>query len=129
MQEWDDSAQSEATFNWCRSEKRLLRFDVYSPRYHTIIEVDGAQHFQNVLNWRDDLESRQQRDVYKMRCCIENGLRVVRVAQEDVWKHQSVWKGRLLAALQEKDKVLMLASCDKKYDRHWHLWENNDDDK
>lgn len=121
---WDRHAKWEPTFEWCPSPEsnRLLPFDIYLPRYRLIVEVDGAQHFRNVANWGNDLQKRQERDIYKMQRAIQNGLRIIRICQEDVWMHQARWKVLIEKALTMTGvSVEMMASQRETYDCHREL--------
>ncbi len=122
--ECDPTAIRGARFNWCASNQtnRLYPFDIYCPGYGVIIEVDGPHHFQNVGSWGDNLIERQLRDVYKMQCAVQNGLRVIRICQADVWKNQTVWKQRLISDLIGTNRpVIMMANDSAIYDEHWRL--------
>ena len=84
-----------------------------------IVEVDGPHHFRNVSNWGDDICERQERDVYKMQCAVQNGMRVVRISQEDIWKEQDLWKERLQSAIEDGSSCIQWLSGDPTlYDRH-----------
>ena len=65
---------------WCK-KKRYLPYDCCLPNLKIIIELDGAQHFQQVLNWCSNEKTRAN-DIFKMKCAIENGYRVIRLLQE-----------------------------------------------
>ena len=71
-----------AKFEWCKNE-RLLPFDFYIKSKNVIIELDGAQHFIQVSNWKSSEETRIT-DKYKMMCANKNKLSVIRILQEDV---------------------------------------------
>lgn len=78
----------------------LLRFDFYLKDYFTIIEIDGAQHFKQVSNWTPP-ELTQANDILKMKYCINNGISVIRLLQEDVYnKDKDYWKPRFKDAMQ-----------------------------
>jgi very-short-patch-repair endonuclease len=78
----------------------LLRFDFYLEHYYTIIEIDGAQHFKQVSIWTPP-ELTQANDILKMKYCINNGISVIRLLQEDVYnKDKDYWKPRFKEAMQ-----------------------------
>lgn len=121
---WDITTIRGISFDWCKSDKtgRCYPFDIFCPGFGVIIEVDGAQHFRNVLNWGDNLEERQTRDIYKMQCALRNGLRVIRVCQEDVWKNQMDWQTRLHQSVCEsKQPIIMLSDDPGIYNEHRRL--------
>lgn len=83
---------------WCRSEKSgmKLRFDFCVGE--TIIEVDGPQHFVQVSSWEAP-EKVQERDRFKEQKAEENGYRVIRFHQLDIWKNKIDWENMLLEEL------------------------------
>jgi len=78
---------------WCKN-KRCLPFDFCLPDINTIIELDGLQHFKQVMNWHSP-EENQKKDKYKMKCANENGFSVIRIIQTDVLYDKYDWKEEL----------------------------------
>jgi DNA-directed RNA polymerase subunit RPC12/RpoP len=68
----------EKRFSWCRN-KRELPFDFYLPDYNTIIEVHGAQHYEENNFFTKTLEEQQEIDMYKKECCLRNGLKYIEI--------------------------------------------------
>lgn len=66
-----------------------------------IIELDGAQHFRQIANWKSP-EDIQKRDIYKMKQALKHGYSVIRILQEDIWNDSYDWKN-------------ILRDCIKKY--------------
>ena len=62
----------------------LRRFDFWIPSLHTIIELDGAQHFFQVANWQSADETRTI-DIDKTRAALAAGFNVIRISQQDVY--------------------------------------------
>ena len=75
--------------DWCKN-KSCLPFDFCIEELKIIIELDGAQHFRQVRTWKTHTETRRV-DVFKMKCALENGYRVIRLLQEDVWENDEKW--------------------------------------
>ena len=67
-----------------------------------LIELDGAQHFRQVMNWKDPVETRK-RDIYKMNQALINGYSVIRILQEDVWIDKNNWETNLKSAILDID--------------------------
>jgi hypothetical protein len=67
--------------------KKCLYIDIYIPKYNTIIEFDGKQHFQSVKwskNKTDEeakleFEKVKERDIKKNNYCLDNGINLYRV--------------------------------------------------
>jgi hypothetical protein len=74
---------------WCKN-KFCLPFDFCIEELKIIIELDGAQHFRQVRTWKTHTETRRV-DVFKMKCALENGYRVIRLLQQDVWENDEKW--------------------------------------
>jgi len=89
--------------DWCKNPKtgRHLPFDFVIQILKIIIELDGAQHFKQVRNWKSP-EEQQSRDLYKMKKSNENGYTVIRLLQEDVWNDTNNWQEELTKMLNKK---------------------------
>jgi very-short-patch-repair endonuclease len=72
------------------------QFDFYIEELKLIIELDGLQHFKHIPAWKNDPEKNQSDDVFKMKCAIEKGYRIIRLLQEDVLKNDEKWLDELL---------------------------------
>ena len=62
--------------------KRPLRFDFYLPKFNTVIEFDGQQHFEQVKRFDQTPEKfsdTQSRDIAKNKYCNEHGIRMLRI--------------------------------------------------
>jgi hypothetical protein len=92
---------TEVSFVWCpsltNSTRGRLRFDFVLGK--TIIELDGAQHFKQVMNWKSPEEQRVS-DLRKMHLANVNGYAVIRILQEDVYYNRCDWKMELLEAIK-----------------------------
>ena len=70
--------------NWCKnSNGHILPYDFCIEENNIIIELDGAQHFRQVRNWKSP-EEQFENDKYKEKCANENSYSVIRLLQEDV---------------------------------------------
>ncbi len=86
----------QVKFIWCKNSKtdRCLPFDFVIEKYKLIIELDGLQHFNEIMNWQKP-EKRQKTDVYKMKKALENGYSIIRLLQTDVWYNKNNWQDNL----------------------------------
>jgi very-short-patch-repair endonuclease/DNA-directed RNA polymerase subunit RPC12/RpoP len=87
---------------WCRNfiTNRFLPFDFVLHDYKIIIELDGKQHFVQVMNW-DSPEDQFTRDIYKMRCANQNGYSVIRIYQKDVYSDKIDWLNIIQKSIEE----------------------------
>ena len=85
--------------NWCKNKKKLP-FDECIPELNIIIELDGLQHFQQVMNWKSP-EENQKTDKYKMKCANENGFSIIRIIQIDVLYDKYDWKTELINNIEK----------------------------
>lgn len=90
----------EVKFTWTlnQSTQKFKRFDFCIESIKVIIELDGKQHFKQVLNW-DSPETQKKNDIDKMILANENGYRVIRILQEDVYYDLNDWKKNILDAI------------------------------
>jgi hypothetical protein len=70
--------RSDFTREWCKMKNRL-RFDFCIPEINLIIEIDGAQHFRQVSDWKspelqfiDDKFRLQNRPLLRRKYLLED---------------------------------------------------------
>ena len=83
---------------WCKNI-RFLPFDFCIPEPKIIIELDGLQHFKQVMNWSPP-EEQFERDRYKEKCANDNGYSTIRIIQEDVLNDKYDWCKELCEAIE-----------------------------
>jgi very-short-patch-repair endonuclease len=103
-------------YDWCKNDKtgRKLEYDFVIPELKLIVELDGRQHFTQISNWRcpnDQLVS----DVYKTKCANDNGYKVIRLLQEEVFYNDSSWLDSNLKPLLVKLSSNVFVTVDSKY--------------
>lgn len=94
--------ERQKSFDWCIKNKRRneYRFDFYIESINTVIELDGVQHFEQVSNWSPP-EINRANDMYKIKKCLENGVNIIHLLQEDVWSNRNDWSTKLLEAIEQ----------------------------
>ena len=77
--------KKEFKINGCKAIYDL-RFDFCIKEFKIIIELDGKQHFEDVIHFKSklSLEERQARDIFKMEFANKEGYSVIRLVQYDV---------------------------------------------
>ncbi len=93
--------KTQIRFDWCRNPETnfTLPFDFVLEEKKIIIELDGAQHFKQVLNW-GSFEETYKRDVYKMKIANQQGYSIIRIFQEDVYRNKIEWKKLLCESIE-----------------------------
>ena len=93
---------------WCKN-KKYLPFDFCIPELKIIIELDGNQHFKQIMNWKSSKKT-QETDIYKMKCANENGFSVIRIIQTDVLYDVYDWKQELYNNIEQikNDKFIQI---------------------
>jgi very-short-patch-repair endonuclease len=88
--------------DWCRSIKtnRYFPFDFFIPELKLIIELDGHHHFEYVSCFKNNVNDNQDRDVYKSLLALQNGISMIRIVQDDVWKNKIDWKKLLTSEIE-----------------------------
>lgn len=84
---------------WC-VHKSMLPFDFCIPELNIIIELDGPQHFRQVMNWQSP-EENLKRDKFKTECANANDYSIIRLLQEDVWDDKFDWRKELCDAIEK----------------------------
>jgi len=85
--------------DWCKN-KMHLPFDFCIPKYKIIIELDGPQHFTQIMEWKTP-EEQFKRDKYKEQCANENDYSVIRIIQNDVFNDTYDWIKELCETIEE----------------------------
>ncbi len=78
-------------YDWCKN-KTFLPFDFVIESLKLIIEIDGDQHFKDMPNWYSTKVEVLENDIFKMKKAIENGYRIVRLLQTEIWDNKYDWK-------------------------------------
>jgi hypothetical protein len=120
---------SEYSPDWLKYEQsgKKGRFDFYLADIHTVIELDGRQHFQQVRNWLSP-EEQINKDVWKTKQANLHGIYVIRLLQEEVYKNGMMWlEEQLSPELNVRDTNMILASehLIHLYDKHIELLEDS----
>ena len=106
---------------WCPSPRGFFRYDFYIKDLELIVELDGLHHFRRVANWNNSGDPVMKRDVYKMRCANRNGIRVIRLLQQDVWDNDESWLDTNLKPLLVKKDAHENEYIGDMYDEHKRL--------
>lgn len=108
---------SQYRVNWCKNGRHFLPFDLCIEDLKLLVEIDGRQHFEQVLNWETS-EVIRGRDKYKMKCALENGYSIIRISQRDIWNDSYDWKTDVTKyiRLYEKPTIIYLAKDKSIYD-------------
>jgi len=77
--------ESQKTFDDCRGDKKLLRFDFYLPDYNFCIEFDGLQHFEPMQysNGKERFLITQKHDKIKTEYCEQNNIGLLRIRYDE----------------------------------------------
>tara|TARA_B000000437_G_scaffold176834_1_gene132669 strand:+ start:860 stop:1177 length:318 start_codon:yes stop_codon:yes gene_type:complete len=81
-----------------------------------IIELDGIGHFEDVEHWKSSFEDRHAVDLVKQVDANENGFRVIRLMQEDVWSDKYDWLTELLKNIEDDTKQNIFMCKNGEYD-------------
>lgn len=109
------NVESQVSFGWCKNI-RCLPFDFSIGK--VLIECDGEQHFRDVTRFKNNATHTRERDIYKMKCALAHGYRIVRLVQEDVWLDKIKWYEQLIDAIAYDDRIIYISSDPEKYKFH-----------
>jgi very-short-patch-repair endonuclease len=95
------------------------RFDFFCVDKNTIIEIDGRQHFEDVIAFKSDAVEIRNNDCEKMIQAIEKGHNFLRIYQPDVWNDCLDWKSILLSIEHKSTPTISFFSTNEHiYDAH-----------
>jgi hypothetical protein len=96
------------SYEWCISDKGCyMPFDFVIEDLKLIIELDGIQHFKQVMNWKDPQEQ-QKNDIYKMKKALEQGYSCIRILQNDVYRDHNDWQMNLTEAIKKYEQPTII---------------------
>jgi len=117
LQSQYNNIEREKSFDWCINDSTgiKLRYDFYISDYNLIIELDGKQHFQEVVRWKSCVEDTRERDIFKMNCALKNGITIIRIYQPDVYEDKNDWEEKLKKKIKQYDTptTKYISSCDQ----------------
>jgi very-short-patch-repair endonuclease len=93
-------ARKQSYYTWLKDKDSKYRFDAELVDSNIMVELDGDQHFKPVWMWRNTKEI-QERDIFKMKRCVENGYSGIRIYQMDVYKDTNNWEKWLIKAIEK----------------------------
>ena len=104
--------------NWCKNPETncYYPFDFCIQDKRVIIELDGRQHFEDVKYWKSSFEDRHVVDLFKQTTANDNGFRVIRIIQEDVWSDKYDWLTELLKNIEDDTKQNVFMCKNGEYD-------------
>jgi very-short-patch-repair endonuclease len=106
----------EKKFEWCKNIN-YMPFDFHILELNLIVEIDGAQHKEQITNWLSPEET-QARDKYKMLVAKENNYTVIRLCQNDIWTDKGNWKEKFEKAFHNYEKPSLVFIGDFYDDDH-----------
>lgn len=95
------------------------KFDFYIKELNLIIEVDGNQHFHQVLNWESP-EYNRRIDILKTYYANKHGVSIIRIPQEDIWDDKNSWSDNLVVHIKKYDNPKNIY-IGNRYDKHKEL--------
>jgi very-short-patch-repair endonuclease len=106
MKEIYPSIMYQLKVDWCKNVS-YLPYDFYILNFNIIIELDGPQHFRQIMEWKTP-EDQQKTDKYKEKCANKNGYSIIRLLQEDVFNDKYDWKNELINNIKKikKDNII-----------------------
>lgn len=114
---------------WGRSSltRKHLPFDFFLPSRNIIIEVDGSQHFRQVLNW-EDTRIIQSRDLYKMKMAYDKKISIIRIPHkyiflDDYFKEYSEKLQKAILKSREIPEVIYLCENPEVKYQHFHSFD------
>jgi very-short-patch-repair endonuclease len=99
MKELFPSIIHQFKVEWCKN-KTHLPFDFCIPEHKIIIELDGPQHFTQIMEWKTP-EEQLITDKYKEKCANDNNYSVIRIIQNDIFNDTYNWLKELCKIIKE----------------------------
>lgn len=102
--EFRGKVEHSVRFDWSRSPRSgaLLEFDFVLRAFGVICELDGRQHFRQVLGWKPPAQ-RRARDVQKIQDAVHHGYTIIHIAQPEVAKDLMPWEEELARSIEDPE--------------------------
>ena len=113
--------QRQFKVEWCKN-KLYLPFDFIILEHNIIIELDGEQHFKQISNWKNPIDT-QINDIYKMKCANENKYCVIRIQQLDVFNNTFNWLNELIIAINKIIKENIIQNIFISQDNNYNIYK------
>jgi very-short-patch-repair endonuclease len=107
--------------DWCKNIS-YLPYDFCIPEYKIIIELDGPQHFTQIMNWKSP-EEQYKTDIFKEECANNNGYSIIRLLQTDVLNDTYDWLKELCEEIEEVkngDEIANVYLCKNNEYQHFN---------
>jgi hypothetical protein len=107
-------------YDWCinHNTNRHMFYDFVIETLKIIIEIDGEQHFTQVLNWNSPEET-FERDMLKIKYALKYKFTIIRILQEDIWFDKNDWKNKFDKLLKKHKKPQLFCVGDElKYSKY-----------
>jgi hypothetical protein len=104
------------------------RYDFLIKNYNILIELDGGQHFSQVMNWKSP-EYNLNNDINKINYAIQKNYTIIHLLQIDVFKNLNNWKTKLIDCIQEyiKPQIIIINNKNNIYSNHINKIEDIND--
>jgi len=88
--------------NWSKNPQTdcYYPFDFCIEEKQTIIELDGRQHFEDIKFWKSSYGKIHTDDLFKQTAANNNGYKVIRILQIDVWSDKYDWLSELIESIE-----------------------------
>lgn len=121
----------QAQFKWCKNldTNRYLPFDFCIEELKLILEPDGRQHFEQVMNWESP-NKRLEIDEYKIRQALINGYTIIRILQNDIYNDKNEWDIKLKNVIKQYNKPTQICIGDEiMYEKYNNIIKNIDSEE
>jgi very-short-patch-repair endonuclease len=85
-----------------KKNENKLRYDFLIKNKNILIELDGNQHFKQVMNWASP-EHNLDNDVNKINYALEKKYTIIHLLQIDVYNNKNNWNTKLINCIKEYD--------------------------
>jgi hypothetical protein len=114
--------------SWCPSPEteRSYSFDFFIPSINIIIELDGEQHFRQIMNWESPKRA-QSKDLYKMKMAYDRKITMIRIPYKYVYEDFkfSEYKEKIKKECYFSEIPRIVYLCEKDEYSHFNSFDFN----
>lgn len=112
--------------NWTKNlnTNKFLTFDFCLKNQKILIEIDGDQHFKDILGWKSSWKINHENDIFKQQIANKEKFSVIRIYQMDIYLNKYNWINKIVCSINKiinDDKIqnIYLSSGN-----HYNIFDN-----
>ena len=89
--------------DWTKNLKtnKFLKFDLCLKNNNILIEIDGNQHFKDIVGWKSCWKTNHKKDIFKQKIANIEKFSIIRIYQMDIYLNKYDWKQEIINSINK----------------------------